>query len=130
MKTQMMTEKKRNNAKAKFVQREVSCAFCQGTGKDPFPGTWPKGICQICRGRKKNAFFFSPLREKLKRCPFCQGGGIHPYSRMSCTVCKGKGWVVTEKASFTCPICKGKGREEEKAFECTRCGGKGRVIVI
>ena len=135
METQVVT--RRNTARTKkakrdekFIQKEIQCAYCRGTGKDPFPGTWSNSLCQICRGRKRNLISFLPEEEKLKKCPFCGGRGVHPYTRMTCIPCKGKGWVVIYKGSVTCPLCKGEGRNKEKAFECTRCGGKGELILI
>ena len=131
MKTQVLgTKKKAGKAKENFIRREVPCGFCQETGRDPFLSSWPNSLCQICRGRKRNLILLSPREEKLKSCPFCKGRGIHPFSRMSCTSCKGKGWVVVCKDWGTCPLCQGEGREQEKAFECTKCAGKGEIRTL
>lgn len=128
MKTQVMgTKRKSGRAKENFIRREVPCAYCHGTGRDPFPSSWPNSLCQVCRGRKRNLILLSTRKEKLKRCPFCEGRGIHPFSRMSCTSCKGKGWVIVCKDWVACPLCQGEGKEQEKAFECTKCGGRGEI---
>gem|GEM_PF-1346999 len=132
MKTQVLEASiKKASPKDKFViRKQVACAYCRSTGKDPFPGTWANSLCQICRGRKMNMISYPRREAKLKPCPFCEGAGIHPFSRMSCTSCNGKGWVVIPKRSVPCPVCKGKGREQEKSFECTKCAGKGELVLV
>lgn len=60
---------------------------------------------------------------------FCQGTGIHPHRRLTCTACKGKGVVAIKEPVRTCPACEGTGRDAESEFglSCTTRGGKGVV---
>ena len=69
----------------------LKCAFCQGRGKDPFELLSRLASCQVCGGRGR-IVVFAPF----KRCPCCEGTGVYPHSRLTCSVCGGKG-VVNER---------------------------------
>lgn len=89
----------------------VKCAFCDGTGKDPFGALSHLSNCQVCMGRGV-VWLLPPVQE----CAFCGGTGILPHSphRLTCSACKGKGWVTAIP--------------EEEAMECPTCGGNGFVM--
>jgi hypothetical protein len=57
------------------VQMEVTRVFCGGRGQGPL------GL-------------LSPLSAVCVPCAFCQGTGVYPSSRMTCTTCVGVGFVV------------------------------------
>ena len=64
----------------------VKCAFCRGTGRDPFKVLSPLWICPACGGSGK-----ALIEEPYKSCPACQGTGLHFGSRMYCWACRGTG---------------------------------------
>jgi len=50
---------------------EIKCAFCKGTGKDPFDLLSEFAVCQVCGGRGK-----VEVKEPAIKCVFCSGTGI------------------------------------------------------
>lgn len=66
----------------------IACAFCKSRGVDPFEVPSKLSLCQVCKGRKKNF-----VLEPFEKCPVCLGGGIYKHHRLSCAVCKGRGWL-------------------------------------
>jgi molecular chaperone DnaJ len=67
---------------------------------------------------------------KLDTCKHCHGsGGEEGASRKQCTMCHGRGQVVTSRGIFsvaqTCPRCEGAGRMFDKP--CRQCHGAGRA---
>jgi len=105
-------------------QVEVRCAFCQGTGKDPFRLLSPLSACGVCGGKGKVL-----VGAPYVSCAFCGGTGIHPRSRLTCTACMGKGVIHVEEPTQTCPVCHGRGVDPTGDLElaCTTCGGAGVV---
>lgn len=106
---------------------EVICAFCGGTGRDPFGVMSPLALCQVCGGRG-----FHILHAAIARCPFCQGTGIHPHSRNTCTACQGVGQVEVSADASPCPRCGGSGRAADdnwpdSPLPCSHCRGRGLV---
>lgn len=107
---------------------KITCAFCGGTGRDPFGIMSPLSICGVCRGNGSRT-----LVEPVARCAFCQGTGVHPGSRMSCTTCSGIGTVSIPEHYKTCPCCGGSGRASDYVYpdsplSCGCCHGKGIVF--
>ena len=105
----------------------VACAFCSGTGRDPFGLLSPLSTCQVCGGQGQLV-----LRLPIAPCVFCRGTGVHPGLRMTCTTCDGVGMVEIPEGAVTCPCCAGTGRAADylwpgSALSCTCCGGKGVV---
>ena len=98
---------------------EVKCAFCKGTGKDPFGLLSPLSICQVCSGSGK-----VKVTPPTIECAFCKGTGIYPGKRLTCTVCGGKGVVTIPKDAKLCTICKGTGQAPDD-LPCLNCHGKG-----
>ena len=68
----------------------VSCAFCKGTGIDPY-GLSPLSKCVACGG-KGYAF----VKKPYEKCGACAGRGRYIGTHMYCWTCKGKG-VVPKK---------------------------------
>lgn len=65
------------------------------------------------------------------KCAFCNGTGVYPMgTRITCTVCKGKGMVTVKSPSEECPKCKGSGQETDSGLPCIKCRGKGVVAEI
>lgn len=112
---------------------EVGCAFCRGTGRDPFGLLSHHSDCQNCFGRGEVR-----LSGPVRTCPFCDSSGVHRRSRLTCIVCGGTGAVTTPEPPLkACPNCHGRGRTvipspREQAgrvdyLPCPRCRGKGVV---
>ena len=117
--TQEVTTKER-----KRVEAEVQCAFCRGSGKDPFRILSPLSTCGVCGGKGKVI-----VEVPYVPCAFCGGRGIHPRSRLTCTACMGKGVIHVEEPTQACPGCHGEGVDPRGDLElpCTTCGGAGVV---
>ena len=97
----------------------ITCAFCNGTGKDPFGILSPLSTCQVCGGKGKVS-----VNPPTAKCAFCDGTGIFPDKRITCTVCGGKGMVTVPKGAKTCPECKGSGQASD-GLPCLNCRGIG-----
>jgi DnaJ-class molecular chaperone len=106
---------------------EVICAFCNGTGHDPFDLMSPLARCQVCGGKGTHL-----LHGPLARCAFCHGTGVHPHSRNTCTACRGVGQVETSADAVPCPYCGGSGRAADdhwpdSPLPCSHCRGTGSI---
>jgi DnaJ-class molecular chaperone len=103
--------------------RKITCAYCEGRGKDPFDLLSALATCQVCGGGGKVS-----VGSPAVLCAFCSGTGIFPRgARVTCYVCGGKGKVVVRGSTTTCPSCKGSGRSIHSGLPCPQCGGKGVV---
>lgn len=100
---------------------KIKCAFCRGKGLDPFELLSKMAKCQVCGGRGEVW-----VAEPYRRCAHCGGSGVNPHSRISCSVCLGRGVITTEKTK-TCLDCKGTGKNFESGLPCLTCGGGGVV---
>ncbi len=111
--------------KERAEQVRLVCAFCGGTGKDPFGIMSRLSTCYVCRG-EKYLRFSKPLQD----CHYCQGTGISPTGgRNSCLVCSGTGAVSIKEPSDTCAACGGSGRDQTTGFYCWSCRGKGLITI-
>ena len=63
---------------------EASCAFCRGTGMDPFGIMSWLSTCCVCKGGG-----IVQVRGPQARCAHCRGSGA--VKRLTCTACGGKG---------------------------------------
>jgi len=104
----------------------VKCAFCDGTGKDPFEFLSKLSACQVCLGKGE-----VEIEGPTTRCKFCKGTGIQPYSenRLHCIACGGKGVVTVIEPSKECPTCHGTGTypRRPQPLPCPACKGQGIV---
>ncbi|MBM3474243.1 MAG: hypothetical protein FJX75_13320 [Armatimonadetes bacterium] len=99
------------------------CAFCGGSGRDPFGLLSPLARCQVCGGTGRRA-----VPGPVGRCAFCRGSGVHPGSRLVCTACGGVGVVRVPPGATLCPRCGGTGRAAAgPPLPCSTCAGTGRV---
>lgn len=102
----------------------ITCAFCEGTGRDPFGIMSPLSACQVCWGKGSVT-----VREPAIVCAFCGGSGVHDEQRLTCTVCGGKGMVSIVEPVEKCPRCQGTGVNVPPLnyLPCSLCGGKGVI---
>lgn len=121
---------------ATIKKGEIKCAFCNGTGKDPFELLSKLSSCQVCGGKGVVI-----VKEPTTKCLFCKGTGVQPYTtnRLHCSVCAGKGVITEIKPSQTCPACGGGGIEPRRTIDatapfgkvpCHKCRGKGFIPVF
>lgn len=105
---------------------EVKCAFCNGTGKDPFQLLSKLSDCQVCLGKGK-----VKITSPTMKCNFCNGTGVQPYttSRIHCLACGGVGVVTKIGPSQKCPTCGGTGIYPRRPHPvaCHICKGQGMV---
>ena len=100
----------------------IKCAFCKGTGIDPFDLLSKLAICQVCSGKGE-----VEVKEPKIKCVYCKGTGVYPHNgRVTCTVCNGKGSVTVKSKTEKCSDCKGTGVAPD-SLHCLTCGGKGVV---
>jgi len=103
--------------------KERECAFCKGTGSDPFNLLSKLAACQVCGGAG-----IVQVEEPAIGCIFCRGTGVYPHNgRVTCTVCKGKGMVTVKGSTRECRTCRGTGTAAHSGLPCVECGGKGVV---
>ena len=101
------------------MSKIIKCAFCGGTGMDPYDLLSPSSYCLVCDGTG-----LVSVQEPVLECLFCAGSGKNPLgSRVPCIVCGGKGNVTCESTT-KCNQCKGSGKSGD-GLPCSRCGGKG-----
>lgn len=101
---------------------EVRCAFCYGSGKDPFGIMSSLSACCVCLGSGR-VLIASPYDQ----CAHC--GGTGAIKRLTCTACRGKGVIPALRGpTETCPRCGGSGDDQSvSAMPCLLCRGRGRV---
>jgi DnaJ-class molecular chaperone len=107
---------------------EVPCAFCGGTGRDPFDLMSPLSKCQVCGGNGVHL-----LQRPLAHCAFCRGTGVYPHSRNTCTACRGVGQVEIQDGALPCPRCGGSARAAQdhwpdSPLPCSHCRGTGIIL--
>ena len=100
----------------------LKCAFCQGTGMDPFELLSDQSVCQVCKGKGRVT-----IRGSFRKCAYCKGTGVQPQRRLVCTVCGGKGVVKVKTPAEDCPHCHGRGWAPGQYLPCLACGGRGVV---
>ena len=106
-----------------YAVTQITCVFCKGKGKDQFDLLSKLAICQVCGGTGK-----VEVIETVIRCAFCKGSGVYHSTRITCTVCNGKGMVTAPQSPTEwCPKCEGTGTTIDSAMPCLKCRGKGVV---
>lgn len=108
---------------AKKEMVEVECAFCRGTGRDPFGIMSHLSNCSVCGGKG-----VVKVAKPNVTCRACDGTGIQPFTRLTCLACGGKGVVSVADKTEACPVCGGADADTENRY-CLRCHGSGVVSV-
>jgi len=98
----------------------IQCAFCSGTGRDPYEILSRLANCPVCKGHKT-----VPVETPTVVCAYCRGTGRQRHTRLACSGCKGKGAITLAGPTSPCPQCGGKGREPEADLACALCKGAG-----
>ena len=108
-------EKKRKRISA-------TCAFCGGSGNDPFGIMSYLSTCCVCGGRG-----IVTVSSPYSRCAHCSGTGA--IKTLTCTACMGKGVLpIVANDTHKCPTCHGDGDDHSaSAMYCLRCRGRGYV---
>lgn len=78
---------KKDLEKARKNTALVPCAFCKGTGKDPY-GLSHLSNCVACGGTGNQL-----AAEPYETCPACEGTGLYLRSHLYCWTCRGKGVI-------------------------------------
>ena len=100
---------------------EVVCAFCKGTGTDPYGILSWKSTCYVCNGKGTVTVMVPHVP-----CRYCGGGGSH--KTFSCPVCRGAGVVpLIPGPTKRCPGCEGRAYEISSGLPCLKCRGRGVV---
>ena len=104
----------------------VTCAFCKGSGKDPFGLLSGLSRCQVCGGSGSVT-----IGEPFVTCAFCNGKGRQRHQRLTCTACGGKGMIAIRQPAEKCPHCQGTGAEppDQDFLPCVLCKGAGVITV-
>ena len=121
-----MARRSRATYKRPAVKKEMveaKCAFCQGTGRDPFGVMSHLSTCSICGGKG-----IVQVTEPYVPCCTCDGTGIQPFTRLTCLACSGKGVIGVAEKTETCPVCGGAGADTGNRY-CLRCHGSGVIPV-
>jgi len=98
----------------------VKCAFCDGTGMDPFEVLSRLSRCPVCKGHKAVA-----VNGPTAACAYCRGTGRGRHTRLACSGCGGTGAIALAGPTTRCPQCGGTGREPEADLACSLCKGAG-----
>ncbi len=103
---------------------EVKCAFCEGTGKDPFGIMSHLSNCCVCGGKGKVRVI-----EPYVPCRACDQTGVQPFTRLTCLACYGTGVITVGEPTETCPACFGTGTKRINGIylHCLRCKGAGVI---
>ena len=111
-------------SKHQWRTKEIKCAFCNGTGIDPFGVPSKISLCAVCGGTGK-----VKVKQPFVKCAFCGGSGIHPHTRLTCTACMGKGLITVKEPNATCSVCEGSGAAISGLnLPCIECSGAGLVL--
>ena len=106
------------------AMHQITCAYCNGKGVDPFRLLSKLSTCPVCSGEGTLT-----IPDNTSQCPFCAGSGKDPHHRLTCPVCWGKGVVTIPENPLKCPECRGTGKTAGNNLPCIICGGTGIVTV-
>ena len=110
------------NAEAPAGVASAKCAFCGGTGKDPFDLLSSLSRCPVCKGHG-----MLEMKVPTVPCAYCRGTGRQRHTRLPCSGCGGAGVIAMAGPTTRCPQCDGSGREPEADLPCSLCTGAGLV---
>jgi DnaJ-class molecular chaperone len=102
--------------------KTVKCAFCGGTGRDPYRVLSNVSDCPVCKGHKT-----VEVETPVVPCLYCKGTGRQRHTRLTCSACRGTGVITLPGPTAACPQCGGGGREPEADLACSLCKGAGLV---
>jgi DnaJ-class molecular chaperone len=104
---------------------EATCAFCRGTGLDPFGIMSRISTCCVCSGSGVVL-----VQAPHVPCAHCRGSGA--VKTLTCTVCGGKGVITLPDIPVViCMECRGTGDDASApAMGCLKCRGLGFVPQI
>jgi DnaJ-class molecular chaperone len=100
--------------------KTVKCAFCGGTGRDPYRILSRVSDCPVCKGHKT-----VEVETPVVACLYCKGTGRQRHTRLACSGCGGAGVIALAGPTTRCPQCDGSGREPEADLACSLCKGAG-----
>jgi len=101
----------------------VRCAYCRGTGRDPFGIMSSRSTCTACGGKRSVWVQMPPVT-----CAYCHGSGVSPVgARNPCLACGGTGVGSIEEPTERCCFCGGTGEHQATRLYCLPCQGKGVV---
>lgn len=100
----------------------IKCAFCDGTGRDPYEILSKISDCPVCKGHKT-----VEAQTPFVACLYCKGTGRQRHTRLTCSACRGKGVIPMAGPTTKCAQCGGAGREPEADLPCSLCKGTGLV---
>jgi DnaJ-class molecular chaperone len=101
------------------TMEEVTCAFCNGRGIDPFGIMSWISTCCVCGGRG-----VVQVQAPYRRGAHCRGTGA--VKTLTCTVCHGTGYLSLVSGPVTeCPECRGTGDDASSSLACIVCRGRG-----
>lgn len=102
----------------------TECAFCGGTGRDPYEVLSKLSNCQVCNGRKT-----IQMPSPIVVCAYCHGTGKQRHTRLTCSACGGRGAVTLAGPTTKCTQCGGNGREMGADLPCSLCKGTGLIAL-
>ena len=100
----------------------VKCAFCKGTGKDPYELMSKLSGCPVCNGHGT-----VEVEKPTVSCMSCRGTGKQRHTRLTCSACGGTGLISLTGPTKTCSQCGGSGRQPDSDLPCSHCRGAGLV---
>ena len=100
----------------------VECAFCTGTGRDPYGILSKLSKCPVCNGCTR-----VEVAKPAYPCAYCRGRGKQRHNRLTCSACKGTGHVTVAGPTARCPECAGSGKTQGSDLPCTFCRGAGLI---
>ena len=109
-------------AQTRRAGKTIKCAFCGGTGGDPYRILSKVSDCPVCKGHKT-----VEVETPFVACLYCKGTGRQRHTRLTCSACRGKGVITLAGPTARCPQCGGGGREPEADLPCSLCKGAGLV---
>jgi DnaJ-class molecular chaperone len=102
--------------------KTLKCAFCAGTGRDPYKVLSRVANCPVCTGHKT-----VEVETPFVACLYCKGTGRQRHTRLTCSACRGTGVIALAGPTDPCSQCGGTGREPAADLSCSLCKGTGLV---
>ena len=100
----------------------ITCAFCKGTGSDPYEVLSKLSNCQVCNGCGT-----VQVETPTVPCAYCRSTGKQRHTRLTCSACGGKGVIHLAGPTVKCPQCNGSGKMHGADLPCSLCKGAGLI---